>query len=196
MRLTKCVTQDVATDHTLVGCSNAVLEPGKQDLTSHADMPDDWDGTRWSSIGKDVTMDHTLIGCNSSVQVPGEQDRTSHADMPDALDDTRWSSTEKGYWWNDTRGYIPQRVNKKWSTFSRGKRSWWCYDWHYDYNSRASEKYNDKRWYDSGRVAREQWRSGRPGNSEEVRVCVNCKCNQYDLNERGLTLRVILEGWS
>ena len=91
----------------------------------------------------------------------------SHADMPDDLDGTCWSSTDKGCWWKDTRWHTPKRVNKKWNTCSWGKRPWWCYGWHYDYNSRASQGYNDKRWYDLGRVATEQWRSGRLGNLME-----------------------------
>ncbi|CAE7467349.1 unnamed protein product [Symbiodinium sp. CCMP2592] len=40
---------DVAMDQMLVGSSSAVLEPGEQDRTSSADVPDDLDGTRWSS---------------------------------------------------------------------------------------------------------------------------------------------------
>ena len=40
---------DVAVDNNFVGCNIAVLEPGEQDRTSHADVPDDLDGTRGSS---------------------------------------------------------------------------------------------------------------------------------------------------
>ena len=40
---------DVAMDQMLVGCTSAVMGPGEQDRTSNADMPDDLDGTRWSS---------------------------------------------------------------------------------------------------------------------------------------------------
>ena len=138
----------------------------------------------------DVATDHNLVGCNSAVLEPGKQDRTRLA-----LDGTRWSPTDEGCWWNRTRWYTPKRVNKKWKTFSWGKRLWQCYGWHCDCYSKASKGYNDKRWHDSGRVAREQWRSGRPGNSMKgVTVCAHCKCNRCDLNEHGLTLHVMFEG--
>ena len=115
----------------------------------------------------DMGMDHSFVGCDSAVLEPGEHGWTSHADMPDDLDGTCWSSTDKGCWRKDTRWHTPKRVNRKRNTFSWGKRPWWCYGWHYDYNSRALQAYNDKGWYDLGRVATEQWRSGRLGNLME-----------------------------
>ena len=106
----------------------------------------------------DVAMDHSSVGCSSAVLEPGEHDWTSRVNMPDDLDGVRWSSSDKGGAGGRTHGFTHSRH------FTWGKRP---QGWQYDDNSRASKGYNGKCWYDSGRVAMEQWRSGRPGNLME-----------------------------
>ena len=90
---------DVAMDQMLVGCTSAVMGPGEQDRTSNADMPDDLDGTRWSSTDEGGWRKHT------GWYTPKRTDRTATVDA-------------KGNGWG------PDLGQKQWYRHSWNRHGW------------------------------------------------------------------------